>query len=405
MPFYTVDTTSATQFSYSLNDINGQILALTLTGFGSGFTYDAVTGDVTGGFVEDGELSVTFRFDLPGVGFVTNTFTYALLLEVDESVVSILNDPENGGAEIRELLDVEALDFDVITTSEILSLFTFDAAGVLIDGPNPLITYFNDTGPKLGTAIRDEIIFNNTGGRIDTLAGDDIVFVEAESGHVRATLRAGDDVFIGADAFSLFYGPEDLTAPTTWVNGGTGNDYLFGGRGEDFLRGFNDNDLLVGGDGADRITGGGGDDEIFAGRHDDVMFGGSGRDMIDGGLGNDVATGGIGRDVFIFDITVNADFLEPGSVSEIDVVTDFAAGLDTLHFRSGYDDVDRAQAFALFQANAVQSGTDTVFNYLDGTIILQNVDLTDITLDSFFDNPWQLDNEFDVYGRLDALLV
>ncbi len=398
-PTYTVNTTTATEFSYTLSNLTAQITALTLTGFGTGFTYDA-NQDVNGGFLQDAEASVTFSFLVPDVGLVSDTFTYHLFLELDEDVSTMLADPDFDG-QLREQLELEAADFEEVDVSELLQLFTFDASGQILTAPNPVITYFNDTGPKLGTSIRDEIMFNDTDGRIDTLAGDDIVFMEADSGHVRATLRSGDDVFVGA-TFGGF-GPLDPSAPTTWVNGGAGNDILFGGRGADQLRGFNDNDLLVGLEGEDRLTGGGGNDEIYGGRHDDVIFAGSGRDIVDGGLGDDVATGGLGKDVFVFDIFLNQDFFG-GVTTEHDIVQDFAVGLDTLHFRNGTTDLDRAAAFQIFDANSVQVGDDTVFSYLDGTITLRNTNKADFSFNSFFDKPWQIDSEFDLFDRLDAVL-
>lgn len=402
-PFYTADVTTATSFSYSLNGLTAVVPALTLTGFGTGFTYDAA-GDVQTGFLEDAEFSLSFTLNFPGLGPVTNTVTVQLVLEIDTDVATILSDPEFGGQPLRTVLEEDAEAYLDLGIGELFERYSFNSNGLVIDPPNPIVAYQSDTGPKVGTETRDEIIFfSETGGRIDTLGGDDIVYVEYESGgHMRATLRRGDDVFWGNESWN---GDNDPDAPTTWVNGGVGDDMLFGGNGADEMRGHNDDDILVGRQGDDRLVGGGGHDQIFGGWHDDVVFGGAGRDVIDGGLGDDVATGGLGKDVFIFDIEYNTPYFQPGVTSEHDVVQDFAVGLDMLHFQSFGMDLNRSSALDTFRANSVQDGADTVFTLGGGTITLRNTDRDAFTLESFYDKPWLLNTEFDLLDDASSLLI
>jgi Ca2+-binding RTX toxin-like protein len=57
----------------------------------------------------------------------------------------------------------------------------------------------------------------------------------------------------------------------------------------------------------------------------DTLIGGAGNDTLVGGLGNDTLTGGAGNDVFLFNTTAN-------SVSNVDKITDFEHGTDSLQF-------------------------------------------------------------------------
>lgn len=400
-PFYSADVTTATQFTYTLNDLTAVLPALTVTGFGTGFTYDAL-GDVQTGFLQDAEITLSFTINFPSLGPVTNTVMVQRVLEIDTEVATILSDPDFGGLPLRTVLEEDAQTYVDLGIGELFERYSFDSNGLVIDAPNPVVSYQSDTGPKVGTEIRDEIIFNDTSGRIDTLGGDDIVYVQANEGHVRATLRRGDDVFWGADDWNPY---NDPNAPTSWVNGGVGNDVLFGGSGADQIRGHNDDDILVGREGDDRLVGGGGHDQIFGGWHDDVIFGGSGRDVIDGGLGDDVVTGGLGKDVFIFDIYDNFNFFGPEPQAADDVVQDFAVGLDTLHFMGYGSDISQAEALNIFMTNSVQDGADTVFSLGAGSITLRGTTRTDFTEESFYDKPWLLTTEFNLIDEFSPYLI
>jgi hypothetical protein len=87
-------------------------------------------------------------------------------------------------------------------------------------------------------------------------------------------------------------------------------------RGNNIIFGFAGDDTIFGGAGADIINGGSGDDSLV---------GGSGADTIVGGLGADVLTGGSGADVFVFAIGDS-----PANAPTIDVITDFAVGVDQI---------------------------------------------------------------------------
>lgn len=75
-------------------------------------------------------------------------------------------------------------------------------------------------------------------------------------------------------------------------------------------------DSIVAGAGSDKISGLGGDDSLN---------GGAGNDTLIGGAGKDTLTGGEGNDFFLFDKAANAS-------SNLDLITDFVSGADTLQF-------------------------------------------------------------------------
>ena len=178
---------------------------------------------------------------------------------------------------------------------------------------------------------------------------------------------SGNNIIVGSSAV------ETLT-------GGTGNDLLFGSGANDTLTGGDGNDLLVGGAGTDAMSGGTGDDtyvvdtaesvtelagegtdtvassvtytlganvenliitgsgsidgtgnalaNVIAGNGSaNTLSGGDGADTLRGGAGNDTLTGGNGGDTFVFDSA-------PG-LGNIDTITDFASGLDTLSLSNG----------------------------------------------------------------------
>jgi Ca2+-binding RTX toxin-like protein len=77
------------------------------------------------------------------------------------------------------------------------------------------------------------------------------------------------------------------------------------------------NDRLVGSSVANHLSGGGGND---------TLEGGGGDDTLEGSLGNDSLAGGAGVDDFFFDWTIAF------GAGNADTVTDFASGVDQMHF-------------------------------------------------------------------------
>ena len=116
-------------------------------------------------------------------------------------------------------------------------------------------------------------------------------------------------------------------------------DKVVGSRFADTIVGDADANLLRGEKGGDRIDGGAADDRLRGGGGKDEILGRDGDDRIVGGTGGDDMTGGAGRDMFVFARV--ADMAR--KVTGADVIHDFEAGLDRLHFaaidaRSGKGD-------------------------------------------------------------------
>ncbi len=225
----------------------------------------------------------------------------------------------------------------------------------LYGDPLPLATFLTTDPQALATTLfsADDII--NGSSLDDTLYGfdgDDIM-----GGSAGADLMYGgngDDQLGGGDGDDKLYGD----AGDDWLGGGKGNDKLFGGQGSDTATftdklagvdvklkgaktakahiGTSEVDKLkgienvLGGLGKDKITGDGGDNKLAGYAGDDVLKGKGGDDLLVGGWGSDTLTGGKGADIFLFDkIPAGHSF------TDIDTITDFGKGGDSLHFLQG----------------------------------------------------------------------
>lgn len=83
---------------------------------------------------------------------------------------------------------------------------------------------------------------------------------------------------------------------------------------------------LSGRDGNDNLSGLAGNDQLDGDQGNDILSGGTGHDTLSGGLGRDKLSGGAGGDFFDFNTAADSAFKSG------DVITDFAAGADTLDF-------------------------------------------------------------------------
>ena len=183
-----------------------------------------------------------------------------------------------------------------------------------------------------------------TGGDgIDILSGDD-----------------GNDVLRGQDGDDVLYGNHGNDT----LYGGNGDDTLKGGAGNDMLRGNSGADTMSGGRGDDTLRGGRGDDTLYGGWDDDTLYGGVGNDRLHGGAGNDRLQGGTGDDTFVFSGKFSDNF-------GTDRITDFASG-DVIDLRGLGISFDEAIA------SARQDGSDTLLEFTNGTVILQNVGVAEL---------------------------
>ena len=151
------------------------------------------------------------------------------------------------------------------------------------------------------------------------------------------------DRIVFADGSSMAV--TELTAQKP-VLGTDGNDYLFGLA--------SDVDWFDGGAGNDTIYGNEGNDTLHGGAGNDTLSGGNGNDILSGGTGNDTLSGGAGNDVFLF-----AD--APDAAGNIDRITDFTPGQDTVHLNlSVFSALGEAGPLGegLFAANSTGSALD-----------------------------------------------
>lgn len=231
----------------------------------------------------------------------------------------------------------------------------------------------------------------------------------AEGGVLKGT-KAADMLFgfAGADTIRGFRGNDFLFggADDDTLLGGPGNDRLFGGGGGDVLNGQDGRDLvdysdagdrvvvnlasgrtsgrarndelvsiedvrgsafddrLVGDGGRNSLFGFGGKDRLEGRGNSDSMFGGGGNDRLTGGRGDDVLTGGGNTDRFIFN---NGD----GD----DTIRDFQAGIDKIVIGTG--------ASNLGDLDISQLGTDTLVEFANVTIVLEDVSVAQLSAADF----------------------
>lgn len=131
-----------------------------------------------------------------------------------------------------------------------------------------------------------------------------------------------------------------------------GDDQINSGGGSDIVKLLQGNDLAAGQGGADTLDGGAGQDSLL---------GGDGNDHLIGGMGLDRLSGEAGRDVFLF------THLGRG---HRDIITDFNARQDDLHFdHDVFDAVDAAGGLAAdqFVQGTVARDANDVFIYQRST--------------------------------------
>lgn len=120
-----------------------------------------------------------------------------------------------------------------------------------------------------------------------------LVHVVAEGGNDKITMdllvnefKMNAEVYGDAGDDELRATPDnrDLAQPTTYMEGGSGNDTLVSGNGVDELLGGDGNDTMQSFSGADTVRGEGGDDSVSAGKEEPLA---NAADVVDGGPGFD----------------------------------------------------------------------------------------------------------------------
>ncbi|HEX8258521.1 MAG TPA: calcium-binding protein, partial [Allosphingosinicella sp.] len=210
-----------------------------------------------------------------------------------------------------------------------------------------------------GNALANTITGNAAANRLDGAAGadrmiggagDDTYLVEAFEDEIIEGASGGIDTVLSSGSYRL----------AGWVE-----RLVLVGEATDGIGNALDNEI-IGNDGINVLDGGDGDDRLVGGGGLDIMKGGDGGDRLDGGGGRDLLTGGAGADHFLFGAPIDG-------VVNIDDLTDFVAGEDSLHLdRAVFEGIaaDGALGEEAFHvgAEAADAGDRLIYNQTSGEI-------------------------------------
>ena len=220
-----------------------------------------------------------------------------------------------------------------------------------------------------GSNFDDTLVGDNNPNVIRGLAGDDQIY-----GRGRAdTLDGGD----GVDTVLYDYSTSAVTVDLNKGNGTGGSaqgDILISIEN---ARGSSYDDKLVGNSDDNALYGSYGDDTLYGLDGDDYLRGDPGNDTLVGGYGNDILRGDFGSagyaDTFVFKDIRSA---------EVDIVEDFEIGIDKIDLSdtaiNGWSDLLDGGSRSMYQ-----SGADTVIQYYDHTIVLNDVQFDQLSASDF----------------------
>jgi len=163
--------------------------------------------------------------------------------------------------------------------------------------------------------------YQMSGGQVVGITGGTLTSIRLTSQDASTTYLNWRGLNLSASSFSDALTSRDWAALNQLMFGGA--DSISMTNSNDAARGFGGNDVIHGLAGKDQLLGDSGHDKLFGDSGADRLNGGSGADTLTGGTGIDTLTGGAGADAFVFNARGFANH---------DIVTDFRAIDDALHF-------------------------------------------------------------------------
>jgi Ca2+-binding RTX toxin-like protein len=199
------------------------------------------------------------------------------------------------------------------------------------------------------------------------LAGND--YLQGSSGDDWLFANQGNDIIEAGTGDDWVFGGRDSDA----VRGNVGGDRLFGNFENDLLFGNEGDDFIFGNSGIDSIDGGTENDLIFGGKDDDRIFGGDGGDVILGNLGNDCLHGQTGNDVLSGNTGSDVIHGEEGSDTLLggqdgDILLG-EAGTDVLKGDRGDDTLTGGSGGDRFDLRR-GDGSDIITDFTDGVDVI-----------------------------------
>jgi Ca2+-binding RTX toxin-like protein len=226
------------------------------------------------------------------------------------------------------------------------------------------VTAFAGGGTLRGTDEADTLFGSNAADTIRGLAGNDVL--SGRGGNDKVFGGTGNDKLAGGGGKNVLDGQSgrdtadysasssrvvaDLTSPSKNVGAAARDTHV----SIENLIGTAFNDTLSGDSARNTLSGGRGHDRLLGLANEDRLVGGRGNDTLNGGGHNDLLTGGADADTFRFNRNDGDD-----------TITDFLIGVDKISIGTG--------ASNLGDLDISQFGTDTLIEFANVTIILENV--------------------------------